>query len=285
MKFVIVTGLSGSGKSEAMKSLEDMGFYCVDNLPPTLITKFAELCYQSNGTLDKVALGIDIRGRKFFEKLHESLEFLKKEGYSYQILFLDCSDQSLVKRYKMTRRSHPLSDNMDILDGIKKEREIMKQLKDDADHIIDTTNMKPKDLKNELSNLYLVGENNPKLTISVLSFGFKHGIPIDADLVFDVRFLPNPYYVVELKEKTGEDEEVRTYVMNSKVSLEFYKKLKDMVDFLIPQYIEEGKNHLIISIGCTGGRHRSVTIANLLYDYLKESGYRVLKKHRDYTLK
>jgi RNase adapter protein RapZ len=145
--------------------------------------------------------------------------------------------------------------------------------------------MKPKDLKDELSNLYLVGENNPKLTISVLSFGFKHGIPIDADLVFDVRFLPNPYYIVELKEKTGEDEEVRTYVMNSKVSMEFYEKLKDMVDFLIPQYIEEGKNHLIISIGCTGGRHRSVTIANLLYDYLKESGYRVLKKHRDYTLK
>lgn len=285
MKFVIVTGLSGSGKSEAMKSLEDMGFYCVDNLPPTLITKFAELCYQSNGTVDKVALGIDIRGRKFFEKLHESLSFLKKEGYSYEILFLDCADQVLVKRYKMTRRNHPLSQNMDILDGIKQEREIMKRLKKDADYIIDTTNMKPKDLKDELGNLYLVGENNPKLTISVLSFGFKHGIPIDADLVFDVRFLPNPYYIVELKEKTGEDEEVRTYVMNSKVSIEFYKKLKDMVDFLIPQYIEEGKNHLIISIGCTGGRHRSVTIANLLYDYLKESGYRVLKKHRDYTLK
>jgi UPF0042 nucleotide-binding protein len=285
MKFVIVTGLSGSGKSEAMRSLEDMGFYCVDNLPPTLITKFAELCYQSNGTVDKVALGIDIRGRKFFEKLHESLSFLKKEGYSYEILFLDCADQVLVKRYKMTRRSHPLSHNMDILDGIKQEREIMKRLKKDADYIIDTTNMKPKDLKDELSNLYLVGESNPKLTISILSFGFKHGIPIDADLVFDVRFLPNPYYIVELKEKTGEDEEVRTYVMNSKVSLEFYKKLKDMVDFLIPQYIEEGKNHLVISIGCTGGRHRSVTIANLLYDYLKESGYRVLKKHRDYTLK
>jgi UPF0042 nucleotide-binding protein len=174
---------------------------------------------------------------------------------------------------------------MDILDGIKQEREIMKRLKKDADYIIDTTNMKPKDLKDELSNLYLIGENNPKLTISVLSFGFKHGIPIDADLVFDVRFLPNPYYIVELKEKTGEDEEVRTYVMNSKVSIEFYNKLKDMVDFLIPQYIEEGKNHLVISIGCTGGRHRSVTIANLLYDYLKESGYRVLKKHRDYTLK
>jgi RNase adapter protein RapZ len=285
MKFVIVTGLSGSGKSEAMKSLEDMGFYCVDNLPPTLITKFAELCYQSNGTVDKVALGIDIRGRKFFEKLHESLSFLKKEGYSYEILFLDCADQVLVKRYKMTRRNHPLSQNMDILDGIKQEREVMKRLKKDADYIIDTTNMKPKDLKDELGNLYLVGESNPKLTISVLSFGFKHGIPIDADLVFDVRFLPNPYYIVELKEKTGEDEEVRTYVMNSKVSVEFYKKLKDMVDFLIPQYIEEGKNHLIISIGCTGGRHRSVTIANLLYDYLKESGYRVLKKHRDYTLK
>jgi len=285
MKFIIVTGLSGSGKSEAMKSLEDMGFYCVDNLPPTLITKFAELCYQTNSAVDKVALGIDIRGRKFFEKLHESLNFLTKEGYNYEILFLDCADEVLVKRYKMTRRNHPLSDKMDILGGIKKEREIMSRLKGEADSIIDTTNMKPKDLKDELSNLYLVGESNPKLTISVLSFGFKHGIPIDADLVFDVRFLPNPYYVVELKEKTGEDEDVRKYVMNSKVSIEFYKKLKDMVDFLIPQYIEEGKNHLVISIGCTGGRHRSVTIANLLYDYLKESGYRVLKKHRDYTLK
>ena len=285
MKFTIVTGLSGSGKSEAMRSLEDMGFYCVDNLPPTLIPKFAELCYQSNSTIDKVALGIDVRGRKFFEALHESLNILRKEKYPFEVLYLDCADDILLKRYKMTRRNHPLAINRQIPEGIKMERAILEPLKEIADYIIDTSNMKPKDLKEEISKIYSSGEFNNNLTISVVSFGFKHGIPSDSDLVFDVRFLPNPYYEEELRNKTGDYQEVRDYVMNSEISHQFYDKLLDMFNFLVPQYIQEGKHHLVISIGCTGGRHRSVTICNLISDELMKQGYRVVKKHRDFMLR
>ena len=285
MKFIIVTGLSGSGKSEAMRALEDMGFYCVDNLPPTLIPKFAELCYQSNSTIDKVALGIDVRGRKFFEALHESLNTLRKDKYPFEVLYLDCADDILLKRYKMTRRNHPLAINRQIPEGIKMEKAILEPLKEIADCIIDTSNMKPKDLKEEISKIYANGEINSNLTISVVSFGFKHGIPTDSDLVFDVRFLPNPYYIDELRSKTGEDQDVRDYVMNSDISNKFYEKLLDMINFLVPQYIEEGKHHLVISIGCTGGRHRSVTISNLISDELMKQGYRVVKKHRDFMLK
>lgn len=285
MKFVIVTGLSGSGKSETMRALEDMGFYCVDNLPPALITKFAELCYQPNSSIDKVALGIDIRGRKFFEALHESLNYLEKENYEYEMVYLDCNDDVLLKRYKMTRRNHPLAKDMQIPEGIKMERKIMEPLKELSTCIIDTTNMKPKDLKEEIKKIYSSGEDNPNLTISVVSFGFKHGILADADLVFDVRFLPNPYYVEELRSKTGDDKEVRDYVMNSKISEEFYIKLLDMIHFLVPQYIEEGKQHLVIGVGCTGGRHRSVTITNLIAEDLSNKGYRVVKKHRDSMLR
>jgi UPF0042 nucleotide-binding protein len=285
MKFVIVTGLSGSGKSETMRALEDMGFYCVDNLPPALITKFAELCYQPNSSIDKVALGIDIRGRKFFEALHESLSYLRKANYEHEMIYLDCSDDALLKRYKMTRRNHPLSRNMQIPEGIKMEREIMEPLKEISDCIIDTTNMKPRDLKEEIGKIFSEGEDNNKLTISVVSFGFKHGIPADCDLVFDVRFLPNPYYLEELRPKTGDDQDVRDYVMDSDISKEFYNKLNDMIQFLVPQYIEEGKQHLVIGIGCTGGRHRSVTISNLIYEELINKGYRVVKKHRDSMLR
>ncbi|KXZ40461.1 UPF0042 nucleotide-binding protein [Alkalithermobacter thermoalcaliphilus JW-YL-7 = DSM 7308] len=284
MRFVIVTGLSGAGKSEAMKALEDIGFYCVDNLPPTLITKFAQLCYQPTSLIEKIALGIDIRGRRFFKDLNDSLDKLLELGYEYEILFLDCEDEVLVKRYKMTRRNHPLSSENSILEGIKKERQMLEDLKEKSSHIINTTNMSIKDLKEEISQIYSSEDKKSFITISIVSFGFKHGIPLDADLVFDVRFLPNPYYIKELKEKTGEQEEVRTYVMNSPISVEFFEKLKDMVEFLIPQYILEGKRHLVIAIGCTGGRHRSVTIAHLLYNYLKEKGYKLLKKHRDHTL-
>ena len=285
MKFIIVTGLSGSGKSEAMRSLEDMGFYCVDNLPPTLIPKFAELCYQSNSTIDKVALGIDVRGRKFFQALHESLNVLRKDKYPFEVLYLDCADDVLLKRYKMTRRNHPLAINRQIPEGIKMERTILEPLKEIADCIIDTSNMKPKDLKEEISKIYANGEINNNLTISVVSFGFKHGIPSDSDLVFDVRFLPNPYYEEELRNKTGDDQEVRDYVMNSDISKQFYDKLLDMINFLVPQYVQEGKHHLVISIGCTGGRHRSVTISNLISDELMKQGYRVVKKHRDSMLR
>ena len=285
MKFIIVTGLSGSGKSEAMRALEDMGFYCVDNLPPTLIPKFAELCYQSNSTIDKVALGIDVRGRKFFEALHESLNTLRRDKYPFEVLYLDCADDVLLKRYKMTRRNHPLAINRQIPEGIKLERTILEPLKEISDCIIDTSNMKPKDLKEEINKIYADGEVNNNLTISVVSFGFKHGIPSDSDLVFDVRFLPNPYYLEELRNKTGDDQDVRDYVMNSDISHHFYDKLLDMVNFLVPQYIQEGKHHLVISIGCTGGRHRSVTICNLISDELMKQGYRVVKKHRDFMLR
>ena len=285
MKFIIVTGLSGSGKSEAMRALEDMGFYCVDNLPPTLIPKFAELCYQSNSTIDKVALGIDVRGRKFFEALHESLNTLRRDKYPFEVLYLDCADDVLLKRYKMTRRNHPLAINRQIPEGIKLERTILEPLKEISDCIIDTSNMKPKDLKEEINKIYADGEVNNNLNISVVSFGFKHCIPSDSDLVFDVRFLPNPYYEEELRNKTGDDQDVRDYVMNSDISHQFYDKLLDMVNFLVPQYIQEGKHHLVISIGCTGGRHRSVTICNLISDELMKQGYRVVKKHRDFMLR
>ena len=281
MKFIIVTGLSGSGKSEAMRSLEDMGFYCVDNLPPALIPKFAELCYQSNSTIDKVALGIDVRGRKFFKALHESLNVLRKDKYPFEILYLDCSDDILLKRYKMTRRNHPLAINRQIPEGIKIERTILEPLKEIADCIIDTSNMKPKDLKEEISKIYANGEVNNNLTISVVSFGFKHGIPADVDLVFDVRFLPNPYYDLNLRPLTGNDQPIQDFVMRHEESVEFLDKLDDMMRFLIPNYIKEGKYNLVIGIGCTGGKHRSVTITNKLAERLKQLPYSVKVEHRD----
>ncbi len=286
MKFVIVTGLSGSGKSEAMNALEDMGFYCVDNLPPALIVNFAELFFHANSNIDKVALGIDIRGREFFQALNVALEQLSAANFKYDMIFLDCDDRVLVKRYKMTRRNHPLAVNSQISDGIRKERVIMEPLKKYSKMIIDTSNMKPKDLKAEIAGIYDEGDglDSPNITISVVSFGFKYGLPIDADLVFDVRFLPNPYYVDDLRPKTGDDQDVRDFVMATEISEKFVEKLFDMFDFLIPQYINEGKQHLVIGIGCTGGRHRSVTIANLTYDYLSDKGYRAVKKHRDSKL-
>ncbi|MBC2575489.1 RNase adapter RapZ [Peptostreptococcus canis] len=286
MKFVIVTGLSGSGKSEAMRALEDMGFYCVDNLPPALIVNFAELFFHANSNIDKVALGIDIRGREFFQELNSALEHLGSANFKFDMIYLDCDDDVLIKRYKMTRRNHPLAVNSRISDGIKKERVIMEPLKKYSKMIIDTTNMKPKDLKAEIASIYDEGDglDSPNITISVVSFGFKYGLPLDADLVFDVRFLPNPFYDLELRPKTGDSDDVRDFVMNSDVSIEFRDKLFDMYDFLIPKYIDEGKQHLVIGIGCTGGRHRSVTFVNLTYDYLNKKGYRTVKKHRDAKL-
>ncbi len=281
MRFVIITGLSGAGKSQAIKYMEDFGFYCIDNLPPTLIPKFAELCHQSQGTLDKIALVIDIRGGMFFDDLFSNLENLEKLGYKYEILFLDASDETLIKRFKETRRAHPLLANGSIGEGIASEREKLKYLKQRATNIIDTTGLIPSQLKSELKNIYVDGNISDNLIISIVSFGFKHGIPLDADLVFDVRFLPNPFYVEELRNFTGNDIKVRDYVMNSLVSVEFSNKLNDMIDFLIPHYIKEGKNRLVIAVGCTGGRHRSVTIAHILYNYLKEKGYRVLIGNRD----
>lgn len=284
MNFVIVTGMSGSGKSEAMSIFEDMGYYCIDNLPPELIPKIYELSVQSQGTLDKVAIGIDVRGYKFVQSLQSSLDFIESQTKNSEILFLDCSNEMLVRRYKMTRRRHPLSNEDNIINGIQKERDILLPIKIKAQKTIDTTNMSVKDLRQSMLDAFQKGSKKNHLTISVTSFGFKYGIPMDADLVFDVRFLPNPYYIPELKEKTGNDKEVRDYVMNSEISNQFFSKLSDMIEFLLPNYDQEGKTHLVIAIGCTGGKHRSVTFANLIYDKIVESEYIVFKKHRDITL-
>ena len=282
MRFIIVTGLSGAGKSEAINSLEDMGYFCVDNLPPTLIKKFAEVCKQSDGKIDKVALVIDIRGGIFFDDLFDSLKELSKEQFKYEILFLDTADEILVKRFKEKRRSHPLAPGGRVITGIERERKRLKEVKEKADIIIDTSKYAIKDLREEMLKKFGDGEIPQKqLAITVLSFGFKYGIPVDSDLVFDVRFIPNPFYIPELKPHSGNDKPVKDYVLQQEESKVFLEKSVDMLKFLIPNYNKEGKRQLIISIGCTGGRHRSVAIANAIYENLKDSNYNVYVEHRD----
>ena len=282
MRFIIVTGLSGAGKSEATNSLEDMGYFCVDNLPPTLIKKFAEVCKQSDGKIDKVALVIDIRGGIFFDDLFDSLNELAKEQFEYEILFLDTADEILVKRFKEKRRSHPLAPGGRVITGIERERKRLKEVKEKADIIIDTSKYAIKDLREEMLKKFGDGEIPQKqLAITVLSFGFKYGIPVDSDLVFDVRFIPNPFYIPELKPHSGNDKPVKDYVLQQEESKVFLEKSVDMLKFLIPNYNKEGKRQLIISIGCTGGRHRSVAIANAIYENLKDSNYNVYVEHRD----
>ncbi len=281
MEFVIITGMSGAGKSQAVKVLEDLNYYCMDNLPPMLLPNFAELCKASTKTVDKVAVVVDIRGGIFFDDLFKSLEVLKQNGIKYSILFLDASDDELVKRYKELRRPHPLSETGIIIDGIKKEREILINVKKKSDYIIDTTSLKLGRLKEEVTRIFLEGKIYHNLTVSFVSFGYKHGIPSDSDLVFDVRFLPNPYYIENLKHLTGNNAEVQNYVMSNDVSVDFLNRLIDMLKFLLPNYILEGKSSLVISIGCTGGKHRSVTIANKLAEYFRNENYRVTVSHRD----
>ena len=281
MRFIIITGLSGAGKSQAVKFLEDLGFFCVDNLPPALILKFAEICSQSRGSIVKIAIVTDIRGGKFFDQLQSSLDELQKEGFNYDILFLEASDETLIKRFKTSRRMHPLAVDGRIIRGINAERRKLEEIKAKAAYIIDTTNMSTAQLKQEIIHLFIEGGKTERLMINVISFGFKYGIPLDADLVFDVRFLPNPYYIESLKKQSGNDDEVRDYVMKWPEALVFMSKLNDMVEFLIPYYIKEGKTQLVVAVGCTGGRHRSVTIANLLSLKLKEEEHRVLVEHRD----
>lgn len=282
MRFVIVTGLSGAGKTEATRSLEDLGYFCVDNLPPKLIPKFAEACIQSEGKIDKVALVIDIRGGIFFHDLFESLEYLKKSHFRYEILFLEASDEMLVKRFKESRRSHPLSPDGRVLTGIEKERMRLRELKDRADNIIDTSKYAIRDLREKINTLYGSGQElEQNISVTILSFGFKYGIPTDSDLVFDVRFIPNPFYIPDLKPFSGNDEPVKKYVLEQKETKGFIVKLRDMLEFLIPNYVKEGKRQLIISIGCTGGRHRSVAIANTIYKELKDLHYNVGIEHRD----
>ncbi|WP_297522375.1 RNase adapter RapZ [uncultured Clostridium sp.] len=282
MRFVIVTGLSGAGKTEATRSLEDLGYFCVDNLPPKLIPKFAEACGQGQGDIDKVALVIDIRGGIFFDDLFESLTYLKNNNFNYEILFLDSNDEVLVKRFKESRRSHPLSPDGRVLTGINDERSKLREIKDRADNIVDTSKYAIKDLREKLNVLYGDGrEAEHTISVTVLSFGFKYGIPMDSDLVFDVRFIPNPFYIPELKPFSGKDEPVRDYVLKQDETIGFMSRNLDMLEYLIPHYVKEGKRQLIVSIGCTGGRHRSVAIAEETCRDLLKKGFNASVEHRD----
>lgn len=282
MRFVIVTGMSGSGKRTAMKMLEDVGFYCVDNLPVALIEKFVELIAMPNSEVNKVALGIDVRADQAFGGVCRILEKLKENGYLFEILFLEASDAVILKRYKETRRLHPLSPKGRVEEGIHKERETLEEIRQKADYIIDTSNLLTRELKEEIDSIFINNKEYNSLIVTILSFGFKNGIPADADLVFDVRFLPNPFYIDELKHKTGNDKEVQDYVMEFPEASEFLTKLVDMLDFLIPNYVKEGKHQLVVGIGCTGGKHRSVTLANELYAKMKDHGtYGTKLYHRD----
>lgn len=283
MEFVIITGMSGAGKSQAVKVLEDINYYCMDNLPPMLLPNFAELCKASTKIVDKVAVVVDIRGGIFFNDLFTSLDVLSENGIKYSILYLDASDDELVKRYKELRRPHPLSSTGRIVDGIVKEREKLEEVKLKANYIIDTTGLKIGRLKEEILNIFLNGEIAHNLTLNIVSFGYKYGIPHDSDLVFDVRFLPNPYYVDSLKNHTGNEKIVQDYVMKFNKSKIFLDKLIDILEFLLPNYIEEGKSNIVISIGCTGGKHRSVTIANKIAEHFGDKNYRVILTHRDET--
>ena len=279
MRFVIVTGMSGAGKSSVLKMLEDAGFFCVDNLPIKLVNKFVKLIMQGNN--EKVALGLDIRSGQSLEELDDVLRDMKKAGFPYEILFLDCSPEVLIKRYKETRRLHPLSQTGRVDKAIELERERLEFLRKKADVIIDTSHLLIRELKAEIYKIYIEDKKFMNFIIMFLSFGFKYGIPTDADLVFDVRFLPNPFYVQELKSKTGMDEEVKNYVMKAEAAKIFLNKLEDMLTFLIPHYISEGKNQLVICIGCTGGKHRSVTLTNEISERMAGLGYAVKTEHRD----
>ncbi|HHY70929.1 MAG TPA: RNase adapter RapZ [Thermoanaerobacterales bacterium] len=281
LKFVIITGLSGAGKTLAMRVFEDHDYFCVDNLPPALIPTFIELCRQSIKRINKIALVIDIRGGGFFDKLFESLKEMLDSGFDYEILFLEASDEVLIKRYKESRRRHPLAFEGRIVEGISSEREKMAKLREAADHIIDTSFKTPSELKKEIMLRFIEREKEDRLLINLVSFGFKQGIPLDADLIFDVRFIPNPYYIDELRPHSGEDQKVKDFVMKWPESRQFLKKLLDMIQYLIPYYIREGKNQLIIGIGCTGGRHRSVAFTDEIAAKLKADRHRVVMDHRD----
>ncbi len=281
MRFVIITGLSGAGKSQAMNLMEDLGFYCIDNMPPAFIPKFAEVCFQSQGKMEKVALVMDIRGGELFNDLFDGLDSLKKAGYSYEILFLEASEQVLVKRFKETRRKHPLASDGRILEAIEEEKNLLQNVRDVADHIIDTSNLQTRQLKEQLLDIFIQGKKYRGIIVSILSFGFKYGIPLDSDIVFDVRFIPNPFYISNLRAHNGLKQDVKDYVLKWPEANEFLTKLEDMLEFLIPNYIKEGKSQLVLSIGCTGGKHRSVTIAEELNKFLMEHDYSTVVEHRD----
>ena len=283
MKLVIVTGMSGAGKSTAMKMMEDMGYFCVDNLPIVLFDKFSEYLNRSYSKQQKIAIGMDVRSGEDLESLEITLQNLDKMNLPFEILFLDADDRVLIKRYKETRRVHPLANGGRIEKGLEIERERIAFLKKEADFIIDTSNLLTRELKFELERIFVNHEEFKSMMVTILSFGFKYGIPADSDMVMDVRFLPNPYYDVELRPKTGNDKEIQEFVMKYPEATAFIDKLEDLIQFLIPQYISEGKNQLVISIGCTGGKHRSVTLANELYQRLngESRDYGLKIEHRD----
>lgn len=282
MDFLIVTGLSGAGKSRAVDALEDIGFFCIDNMPPTLLMKFTEILNQAGSKLNKVAIVTDVRGGELFANFIDELDQLKQLDIKYKLLFLDCDNQVLIRRYKETRRKHPLLDSVSpsIEDAVIKERRILMQAHERADYIIDTSCLSAIQLKERINNIFLDNITNSML-INCMSFGFKYGAPSEADLVFDVRCLPNPFYIDELKPKTGLDSDVYEYVMKWDQSKELFAKLVDLIDYLIPLYLGEGKSQLTIAMGCTGGKHRSVTFAEKIYKHLLDDGKKVAVNHRD----
>ena len=283
MEFVIISGMSGAGKSKAASFMEDMDFFCVDNLPAPLIPKFSELGMAGSGEYDRVVLVTDVRGGTRFDSLFRALDDLQAMHCAYRILFMDASDETIIRRYKETRRSHPLAESCDSLEqAIQKERAMLAPLRERAEYIIDTSNLPTAKLKGELRRLFAkTGTQEGQMDVRVFSFGFKHGVPMEADLVFDVRFLPNPYYVAELRRLTGLDDGVRDYVFSSPVTHEFLQRLSDFVGWLLPKYEEEGKTSLVIAVGCTGGHHRSVAIAHALAQHIRDLGRPVAESHRD----
>jgi RNase adapter protein RapZ len=279
IELLIVTGMSGAGKSQATHALEDLGFFCVDNLPPALVTKFAEIVRESQGRVRRVALVMDVRGGEFFNSLDQAIAALAAMGIRAQILFLDASDEVLVRRFEETRRKHPLGGS--VLDGIRSERRRLQPLKERAHKVIDTTALTARELREELAEAFVRTSADRALTVGVTTFGYKYGVPIDADLVFDVRFLPNPHYVETLRALPGSSPEVREYVLRSEDTREFQRRLHDMLGYLLPRYTAEGKSHLTIAVGCTGGKHRSVVIGEDLAQFIRSVGYTVRLKHRD----
>ncbi|MDD4320207.1 MAG: RNase adapter RapZ [Acidaminococcaceae bacterium] len=282
---LIITGMSGAGKTQVMRTLEDLNYFCVDNLPPALIPKFIELCMQAGNKNKQIALVVDIRGGNFFDELIGVLDKIEANSVNYELLFLDASDATLIKRYKESRRRHPLIGKGGLSDAIARERAVLSAVRAKATMIIDTTNTVNSALREKIIELYGVEGTLPHMNIVVQSFGFKHGMPMDCDMIFDVRFLPNPFYVPELKPLSGNDRAVVEFIESKEVTKEFLKRLESLVMFLLPQYVKEGKSQLMLGIGCTGGRHRSVYIANVLGTWIQKAGYGVQVKHRDFLRK
>jgi UPF0042 nucleotide-binding protein len=281
IRLVIITGMSGAGKTQVIRAMEDLGYFCVDNLPPMLISKFFELCTQSGGIVRRIALVVDIRGGEFFDSLVETLEEMEMQGHFYEVLYLEASDETLIRRYKESRRRHPMAQTGRVSEGIFKERAKLEPIRGRATHIIDTSLLTTNELRDKIAEFFAGDQEYERMNITVVSFGFKYGIPIDGDMVFDVRFLPNPFYVESLRKHSGEETDVAAYIWKWPITKQFMEKLNSFVDFLIPNYVKEGKSQLIIAIGCTGGLHRSVFVARFIYDELRRKGYKVNLEHRD----